>query len=99
MKLRARLSRAPLAMGLSTDPVCKKAVLVCRIVSEHDGEAYYFCSRACKTTFDTDPAKYLCQDTADDRSHPGDWRASTSSSGVAYISTGQLFRPILRSHD
>jgi len=34
MKLRAKLSRAPFAMGLSTDPVCKKAVLGRRIVSE-----------------------------------------------------------------
>jgi YHS domain-containing protein len=61
MKLRARFSRVPFAMGLSTDvdPVCKKAILSRRIASEHDGEAYYFCSPACKTTFDADPAKYL----------------------------------------
>ncbi len=70
MKLNARLRRSravsgsrPMvtAMGVSTevDPVCKKAVRSRRIVSKHDGEAYYFCSPACKTTFDADPAKYL----------------------------------------
>src|SRR5262249_19078778 len=45
--------------GFSTDPVCKKALLRRMIALEHNGEAYYFCSPTCKTTFDADPAKYL----------------------------------------
>jgi len=70
MKLNVRLSRgrsvsasraAVTAVGVSTeiDPVCKKAIHSRRIVSKHNGEAYYFCSPACKTTFDADPAKYF----------------------------------------
>jgi len=42
------------------DPVCgmmvdeKKA----SFKSEHDGNAFYFCSAACKTKFDGNPHKY-----------------------------------------
>lgn len=46
---------------MAKDPVCgmdvdeKKAAAT----SVHQGKTYYFCAKACKTTFDKDPAKYL----------------------------------------
>jgi YHS domain-containing protein/uncharacterized membrane protein YraQ (UPF0718 family) len=42
------------------DPVCGMSVDTARAEyrSFHNGEPYYFCSAACKATFDKDPAKY-----------------------------------------
>ena len=45
---------------MTKDPVCgmqideKKAAAT----AVHDGRTYYFCSAACKSTFDKDPKKY-----------------------------------------
>jgi YHS domain-containing protein len=41
------------------DPVCDMEVLVDNAPkSEHHGDVYYFCSLACKRTFDLEPAAY-----------------------------------------
>ncbi|MBI4328641.1 MAG: YHS domain-containing protein [Chloroflexi bacterium] len=48
------------AVVLAPDPVCsaylpKGKVL---LVSDHEGETYYFCSFRCKLTFERDPTRY-----------------------------------------
>lgn len=45
---------------MAKDPVCGMSVDEgsARFKSEYKGKTYYFCSRACKTAFDKDPAKY-----------------------------------------
>jgi P-type Cu+ transporter len=45
---------------LAKDPVCKMIVdeKKTKLVSEHDGRAFYFCSAACKASFDKDPHRY-----------------------------------------
>ncbi len=42
------------------DPVCGMMVdeKKTKLKSEHEGKTFYFCSAACKTTFDKDPHKY-----------------------------------------
>jgi YHS domain-containing protein len=42
------------------DPVCGMMVdeKKTKLVSQHDGVAFYFCSVACKSSFDRDPHKY-----------------------------------------
>jgi Cu+-exporting ATPase len=46
------------------DPVCGMDVNVevaaaQALVSEHDGQTYYFCGRGCKLDFDDDPDRFL----------------------------------------
>ena len=47
-------------IAMMKDPICgmmvdeKKA----KLKSEHEGMTFYFCSAACKATFDKDPHKY-----------------------------------------
>ena len=42
------------------DPVCGMAVdaTTAAASAEFEGRTYYFCSEACRTTFDADPAAY-----------------------------------------
>jgi YHS domain-containing protein len=46
------------------DPVCGMSVDRdhARFTSVHEGKTYYFCSEACKTAFDKEPAKYLSRE-------------------------------------
>jgi Cu+-exporting ATPase len=53
--------------GTAIDPVCGMTVETDDarergLVSAHDGEDYFFCSRGCKLEFDDEPPKYLDQD-------------------------------------
>ncbi len=57
--LNARLKRLAVGVPTEVDPVCKKSIFSHRITAEYDGETYYFCSPACKTTFDANPEKHL----------------------------------------
>lgn len=45
---------------MQKDPVCGMTVdeKKTKLVSKHDGKAFYFCSSACKATFEKDPHKY-----------------------------------------
>jgi len=45
---------------MGKDPVCGMDVneSKAKYKSEHAGKTYYFCSPACKTQFDKNPAKY-----------------------------------------
>jgi len=48
----------------ATDPVCgmevnREVASVQGLVSELEGETYYFCGRGCKLDFDEDPGKVL----------------------------------------
>lgn len=42
------------------DPVCGMTVdeKKTKLVSEHDGKKFYFCSAGCKASFDKDPHRY-----------------------------------------
>lgn len=42
------------------DPVCGMMVdeKTTSLVSEHDGKKFYFCSSACKASFNRDPHRY-----------------------------------------
>jgi len=42
------------------DPVCGMSVdeKNTKLKSEHDGRTFYFCSAACKASFDKDPHRY-----------------------------------------
>lgn len=42
------------------DPICGMEVEVkkAEFKSDYVGKTYYFCAKACKDTFDKDPAKY-----------------------------------------
>jgi YHS domain-containing protein len=42
--------------GMTVKPDVAKAL---GLVSEHDGQTYWFCGRGCKLSFDEDLAKYL----------------------------------------
>jgi len=46
---------------MAKDPVCGMNVdeKTVKYKSEHMGKPYYFCSQMCKTTFDTNPTKYV----------------------------------------
>lgn len=46
---------------VATCPVCGMSIDVGDDTpsSRYEGVTYYFCSEACKTTFDQDPAKYV----------------------------------------
>lgn len=45
---------------MTQDPVCGMTVdeTTAQYKSEYEGETYYFCSEACKKTFDADPEAY-----------------------------------------
>jgi YHS domain-containing protein len=45
---------------MAVDPVCKMDVDQRQAAgkSEYEGKTYYFCSPACKKTFDQEPARY-----------------------------------------
>jgi len=45
---------------MAKDPICGMTVdeKTTKFKSEHMGKTYYFCSQACKTTFDKNPTKY-----------------------------------------
>jgi Cu+-exporting ATPase len=47
-------------MAEHTDPVCGMQIDESDAAgrSEHEGSTYYFCSAACKSKFDADPAEY-----------------------------------------
>jgi YHS domain-containing protein len=49
---------------MAKDPVCgmdvtPEVATAQGLVSEHDGETYYFCGRGCKLDFEEDPARYF----------------------------------------
>lgn len=48
---------------MAKDPVCGMEVDQAKAAatSVHQGTTYYFCAKACKTTFDKDPAKYVAK--------------------------------------
>ncbi len=48
-------------MDTTNCPVCGMPVEITSDTprSDFDGETYYFCSEACKQSFDREPAKYL----------------------------------------
>lgn len=41
------------------DPVCGMTVDNKSLVASHKGKDYYFCSESCKTTFDSEPEKFV----------------------------------------
>ena len=45
---------------MAKDPVCNMMVdeKSAKYKSEYEGETYYFCNPACKSTFDKNPEKY-----------------------------------------
>ncbi len=45
---------------MAKDPICGMTVdeKKAKLVSQHAGASYYFCSPGCKSTFDKNPAKY-----------------------------------------
>jgi P-type Cu+ transporter len=49
-----------LGKGVAIDPVCKMTVdeKKTKLMSEHDGAMFYFCSAGCKAAFDNDPHRY-----------------------------------------
>ena len=55
------MSQATACEKFSVDPVCGMSVnpSATGIISEVDGQAYYFCAEACRKAFDTDPRKYI----------------------------------------
>lgn len=48
---------------IAKDPVCGMDVDVNTTAakSEYEGKTYYFCSSACKTQFDKNPAKFIAK--------------------------------------
>jgi YHS domain-containing protein len=46
--------------GMAIDPVCKMTVdeKTTKLRSAHDGRVFYFCSEACKASFDKDPHRF-----------------------------------------
>ena len=54
---------------MTKDPVCGMAVGRENVAgrSEYQGRTYYFCSPACKETFDQDPRQYHIERIAEGR--------------------------------
>jgi YHS domain-containing protein len=50
------------APGQYRDPVCGMRTVEGSSSTTHDGRTYYFCSRACKRTFDDDPDGFAHDD-------------------------------------
>jgi len=46
---------------LAKDPICNMTVdeKTTKFKSDYKGKTYYFCSSACKSTFDKNPGKYV----------------------------------------
>jgi YHS domain-containing protein len=45
---------------MTKDPVCGMNIDETKaITAQHGAKTYYFCSQACKATFEKDPAKYV----------------------------------------
>jgi Cu+-exporting ATPase len=52
---------------MEKDPVCgmdvnREVASAQALLSEHEGQTYYFCGRGCKLEFDEDPGKYFKPD-------------------------------------
>jgi len=49
-----------------TDPVCGMAVVtnLAGITAKIDGEIYFFCAESCRKSFEENPHKYLCSESA-----------------------------------
>jgi YHS domain-containing protein len=58
---------------MAKDPVCGMDVdeKMAKSKSEHMGKTYYFCSQACKTTFDKNPTKYTSESEQSGHSRHG----------------------------
>ncbi|HWR53313.1 MAG TPA: YHS domain-containing protein [Bryobacteraceae bacterium] len=56
---------------MHTDPVCKMQVeeKTAAGKSEYRGKEYYFCSDACKQSFDRDPSQYVRDQTRGSERH------------------------------
>jgi P-type Cu+ transporter len=50
-------------MAMATDPVCGMQVDTdnAQFTAEHDGQAFYFCSRGCMLDFQEEPERYLAE--------------------------------------
>ena len=59
-KPQAVTSRPEKETEMATDPVCGMTVdeKTAAATANHQGQTYFFCSTACKATFDKAPAKY-----------------------------------------
>lgn len=57
---QAVTSRPEKETEMATDPVCGMTVdeKTAAATANHQGQTYFFCSTACKATFDKAPAKY-----------------------------------------
>ena len=55
------------------DPICGMKVDPCKtnLVTDYQGNRYYFCAEACRQAFDTDPRKYAVAEPA---KRMGFWR-------------------------
>jgi Cu+-exporting ATPase len=56
----------------ATDPVCKMIVDTANPLggnAEYQGQAYYFCGAGCRSSFETNPPKYL--DPSNTSGHEG----------------------------
>ena len=44
-----------------TDPVCNMQIVPekAAATAEYQGKTYYFCTQACKTQFEAEPARYI----------------------------------------
>lgn len=71
-----------MATTTTTDPVCGMSVAPSTAAGHSDwrGERYYFCSAACKATFDADPAKYGGESAGTAPAESGDGRAAAGLS-------------------
>ena len=50
-------------MTMAMDPICKMTVdeKSAKLVSEYEGQKYYFCAPGCKKAFDKEPKKWANQ--------------------------------------
>ena len=55
--------------GMVEDPVCGMEISMetAPAKTEYEGQIYYFCSQACKETFDKNPEEYIFSDEEDVR--------------------------------
>lgn len=58
---------------MATDPVCKMEVdpSTAPAKTEYQGETYHFCAPGCKSSFETDPDKFLNVAGAEEGHHAG----------------------------
>lgn len=59
------------ADGRVTDPVCGMRIDAASATgsAEYAGQRYYFCSAGCKSTFESEPARYLGAAPSDGAPH------------------------------